>query len=414
MNFQLFVIPTIPGFLEDGARLRPIGRNNERFQQMLAEVRKICLLADELGFDCFSTSEHHFHSEGFEASVAPVLIYADLAARTKQIKFAPLGLVLPTWDPIRCAEEIAMLDHLTQGRVIAGFARGYQDRWVGVMGQKYKAVATLSDDSSADVRNREIFEEMFEIVKAAWCEDALEFKGKYYQVPHPYEEGIRGWPALEWTRERGAPGEVDEEGVLRKVCVIPRPYQEPHPPIFNAHSMSESTILWAAKVGSIPQILAGNPPHFTRLCELYRTEAAKHGRDLKLGENIGACRYVCIGKTREEAYEMLSKTAGWVWQRYFSQFGVHEALRYEGEDSPRPLEIKTTEDAAKRLVDHQIALVGTVDEIKRQLEPLARCHADGELEWFDWEVCQQGLLPTDEVLEQIELFGTKILPEFRN
>ena len=126
MKFDLMVLPTVPGTLEERAQLRPIGRNNERYQLMLEEVRQIAILADEMGIDAFSTTEHHFHSEGFEASVAPLLLYADLAARTKRIKFAPLGLVLPGWDPLRCAEELAILDHLTKGRVIAGFARGYQ------------------------------------------------------------------------------------------------------------------------------------------------------------------------------------------------------------------------------------------------------------------------------------------------
>ena len=135
MKFDLLILPSIPGTLEDRTALRPIGRNVERYQQMLQEMRDIAVLADEVGIDAFSTTEHHFHSEGFEASVAPLVLYADLAARTSRIKFAPLGLVLPGWDPIRCAEELAVLDNLTQGRVIAGFARGYQDRWVNVLGQ---------------------------------------------------------------------------------------------------------------------------------------------------------------------------------------------------------------------------------------------------------------------------------------
>src|SRR5436190_23468541 len=101
MKFSLFVLPTVPGTLEDRERLRPIGRNNERFQQMLEEVRTLCVMADEFGFDCFSTTEHHFHSEGYEASVAPLILYADLAARTKNISFAPLALVLPAHNPLR-------------------------------------------------------------------------------------------------------------------------------------------------------------------------------------------------------------------------------------------------------------------------------------------------------------------------
>ena len=55
-----------------------------------------------------------------------------------------------------------------------------------------------------------------------------------------------------------------------------------------------------------------------------------------------------------------------------------------------------------------------MDQVKRKIESLTRCHADGELEWFNWGVSQQGLLPIDVVLEQIELFGTKIMPEFQD
>ena len=92
MKFMLFVLPTVPGTLEDRKRLRPIGRNNERYQQMLDELRKLAVFADDAGFDVMATTEHHFHSEGYETSVAPLLLYADLAARTKRIKFSPLGL----------------------------------------------------------------------------------------------------------------------------------------------------------------------------------------------------------------------------------------------------------------------------------------------------------------------------------
>src|SRR5438128_4731326 len=130
MKFNLFMLPTIPATFEERERLRPIGRNNDRYQQMLQELRDIALLAEDMGFDALSTTEHHFHSEGFEASVAPLMLYTDLAARTKRIKFASLGLVLPTWDPIRVAEEIAVLDPLTKGRFIAGFARS-EERHVG-------------------------------------------------------------------------------------------------------------------------------------------------------------------------------------------------------------------------------------------------------------------------------------------
>ena len=227
MKFDIFCLPTVPGTLEDRAALRPIGRNNERYQQMLEELRTIAVMADEVGFDAFSTTEHHMHSEGFEASVAPLLLYADLAARTKRIKFAPLGLVLPSWDPIRCAEEIAILDHLTKGRVIAGFARGYQDRWTNVLGQQYRVSAATMDGSEVDLMNREVFEEVFDIIKLAWTEDAIEYNGKYYQIPVPYKEGISHWPPTEWTNTYGAPGRVgrrgDNSSGVRDTKAVPGP-----------------------------------------------------------------------------------------------------------------------------------------------------------------------------------------------
>ena len=201
MKFQLFVLPTVPGTLEDRERLRPIGRNNERYQQMLDEVRKLCVIADDAGFDCFSTTEHHFHSEGYEASVAPLLLYADLAARTKQIKFAPLALVLPARDPLRAAEEIAFLDHLTKGRVYAGFARGYQQRWVNVLGPARAGRGGAHGRQRRRQAQPRVHEEYIDIIYKAWTEDLLHYDGEYYQVPFPYEEGIRGWPVADWTRQ---------------------------------------------------------------------------------------------------------------------------------------------------------------------------------------------------------------------
>jgi Luciferase-like monooxygenase len=170
MKFALFILPTIPGTLAERRELRPIGRNRERYQQMLKEVRDIAVLADNVGIDLLCTTEHHFHSEGFEVSVAPLLLYADLAARTKRLKFAPLSLVIPAWDPIRLAEETAVLDHLTGGRFCIGLARGYQDRWVNVLGQHYGVKGAPMDGSADDLANRDVFEELIEVVKKAWTQ----------------------------------------------------------------------------------------------------------------------------------------------------------------------------------------------------------------------------------------------------
>jgi len=417
VKFQLFVLPTVPATMEEREKLRPIGRNNERFQMMIEEVRTLCTIADDAGFDCFSTTEHHFHSEGYEASVAPLLLYADLAARTKRIKFAPLALVLPAGDPLRAAEQVAYLDHLTKGRVYAGFARGYQQRWVNVLGQKVPVQAAPMDGGEVDQHNKRVHEEYIDLIYKAWDQDLLQYKGEFYQVPFPFEEGISGWPAAEWTRRFGAPGEIDEQGIIRGISVIPKPYQQPHPPAFQPFSVSESTIRHTARVGVMPMILVSNPPDFRRLCEIYREVAAENGRTLGLGQNVGAFRAVSFGNTREEGLALLEKTNFFGFNAYFAGFGFWEAFRFAEDAEKYPLDPYTplppSEWTMDRFVNVKYGLAGTVDQIKRQIEDVASIHeGDGELEWFSW-FFDQGLMPIDEARRQIELFAEHIIPAFQ-
>ncbi len=413
MKFDLMVFPTIPATPEERRALRPIGRNNERYQQMLDELRDLVVLADEVGFDAFSTTEHHFHSEGFECSIAPLMLYTDLAARTEQIKFAPLGLVIPGWDPIRCAEELAILDHLSKGRVIAGFARGYQDRWTNVLGQQYRVTSAPMDGSELDQHNRAVFEEVFTIIKKAWTEDSLEYDGQFYSIPFPYDTGITRWPAQEWTRTYGAPGELDDEGVIRRISVVPKPYQEPHPPIWQPFSVSESTIRWCATEQILPWMMTSYPGAFGELCNAYRDESEKGGRELALGEGVGAFRSISIGKTYDEAFALGARTTGWGFYAYFSQFGFMEVFRNPDEDGDEPLTFASQEHVYQRLVDHDFALCGTVDDVKRKLDSLARIHGDGELSWLSWAF-PQGLLTWDEARWQLETFVEELMPALRD
>jgi alkanesulfonate monooxygenase SsuD/methylene tetrahydromethanopterin reductase-like flavin-dependent oxidoreductase (luciferase family) len=416
MKFMLFVLPTVPGTLDDRKRLRPIGRNNERYQQMLDELRKIAVLADDAGFDAFATTEHHFHSEGYETSVAPLLLYADLAARTKRIKFAPLGLVLPAWDPLRAAEELAVLDHLTKGRIYAGFARGYQDRWVNVLGQQYHVTGAPMDGSAIDNHNRKVYEEMVQVVKKAWTEETLTFDGQYYKVPYPYEEGITRWPAAEWTRNYGAPGEIDEGGVIRKVCVVPRPYQQPHPPIFQPFSVSETTIRYTAQSGIVPWILVAHPPEFRRLSEVYLEVGREAGRNLKLGQGIGAFRAVHFGRTEEEAVELLRNTNYAGFRAYFGGFGFWEAFRTPEDAKKYPLDPYTPLPVEEWTIDRmrkvKYALAGTPTQVRAEIEKLSKIYDGGELEWFGW-FFDQGFMSWDETQRQIEYFVKEIVPHFR-
>jgi alkanesulfonate monooxygenase SsuD/methylene tetrahydromethanopterin reductase-like flavin-dependent oxidoreductase (luciferase family) len=405
-------MPTIPATNEEREELRPIGRSTERYQMMLEELRNIAILADELGIDAFSTTEHHFHTEGGEVSVNPVLLYADFAARTKNIMFAPMSIVLPTADPLRVAEDIAILDQLTKGRVAVAFARGYQKRWMKVLGQGTNEATGLGD--KGDDANRDVYDEKLEIVRLAWTEDAFEYNGNHYQVPYPYKEGIEGWPAPDWTRKFGADDELDENNVIRKIGIVPRPYQDPHPPIWAPFTLSKQSLIDCAKRGILPWVFEASPEGFNQWCKVYQEESAKAGFDRPLGQNIGAVRAITIGDTYDEAFELAAKTTGYEYHNYFNLFGFGEVFRNESDDtSVRPLKFKDEAAATKRMIEKGYQLCGTVDDVKKQIAALVKCHGDGALEWISWNFFYQGTVPYEEQARQLELFATKVWPEFK-
>jgi alkanesulfonate monooxygenase SsuD/methylene tetrahydromethanopterin reductase-like flavin-dependent oxidoreductase (luciferase family) len=410
MKVDLFAMPTVPATEEDRARLRPIGRNIDRYQMMIEELRDLAVLADQVGIEGFSTTEHHFHTEGGEAMPNSILLYADLAARTRNIHFIPMSVVLTAHNPIRVAEDIALLDHLSGGRVGVGFARGYQKRWVQVLSQ---GGPTAMQDADSDALNRERFYENIEIVLRAWTQDAFDYDGKHFKVPFPHE-GIEGWTPVDYTRRYGAPGEIDDEGRIRKVGVIPRPLQNPYPPVFIPVTGSPSTLYYAAERGFSPFIYASRPEQFRNSCEEYRRTAAEHGFDYALGQNVGAVRGLALGHTWDEAFEYVARTTGFEFQYYWSYFGLTEIFRDPAKDDPnKPVKFKDEYELAQRTIDLGWQLCGTVDQVKKQLDDLHRCHSDGALEWFQWNFFYQGKLSRDVQRWQLETFAEHVWPEFR-
>jgi alkanesulfonate monooxygenase SsuD/methylene tetrahydromethanopterin reductase-like flavin-dependent oxidoreductase (luciferase family) len=285
VKVNVFAMPTIPATLEERERLRPVGRSTERYQMMLQELRDLVKAADALGIDAFGTTEHHFHTEGGEACPNPLLMYSHLAGITERIAFIPMSIVLPAGDPIRIAEDVALFDQMYPGRVGVCFARGYQKRWIQVVTQRAKL--TSWEDEDADRVNREVFDEYLEVVLKAWTEETFDYDGKHYQVPYPHS-GIEGWAAPEWTRRYGADGEIDENGVIRRIGVIPPPYTKPHPPVFRPFAATPKTLYQAAAAGHVAVTQEGRAEQFGHWCAEYQRVAQEAGRDVRLGEGMGA------------------------------------------------------------------------------------------------------------------------------
>jgi alkanesulfonate monooxygenase SsuD/methylene tetrahydromethanopterin reductase-like flavin-dependent oxidoreductase (luciferase family) len=161
---MLHINPVVPASPQERERLRPIAHRTEKIQQMLQEMVELTQMAEDLGFEIVTYSEHHFYTEGMEAGATPTPHLLHLTSKTKRIKIGPLGFVLPTWDPIRLAEDVAWADQISRGRVIVGLARGVFPRWVNVLGQHYQAQPGVLGPE-AERHNREVFEELFHVVK---------------------------------------------------------------------------------------------------------------------------------------------------------------------------------------------------------------------------------------------------------
>lgn len=404
-----FFLPNLPGSLEDRKRLRPIAHHTEKWQQMFDEVVEVSKLAEDLGFEAVAFPEHHLHSEGMEMGSLPVLTQ-HVIHNTSTISVGPIGYVLPGWNPLRLALEIAWLDQLTKGRTHIGFARGYQSRWLNQMAQKIHVGATVSDQGEVDKTNREAFEEVFQILKLAWGDKPFRFKGKHYQYPTPFEEGTP-WLAHKWTAEYGSPGELNEAGNVQAIDIVPKPYQKPHPKLFQAFSMSEATIRWCAREAIIPTILEPNPERVRFFAEAYVEEAKAKGRTLALGESIGVFRGLYPGETPEKARALAEDgMAGVGFHEFFHWFGFTDAFRIPGDDEKygdQPL--PQSECTVDRLQKAKWALIGSSDDIRRGIDEVVEA---ANPEWFIWQG-DQGLLPIEEVKRMVEKIGKEVLPHYR-
>ena len=140
-------------------RLRPLGRNSERFQEFVDGLPYLAEAVDDLGLWGVSSIEHHFHSEGYEVGPNPGIIAAHLAGMTKRVRVGQLGYTMSAQSPLRVAEDAALLDHLTRGRCFVGFSRGYQSRWTNILGQHLGTKATLSPEGFSDVRRAMLTDE---------------------------------------------------------------------------------------------------------------------------------------------------------------------------------------------------------------------------------------------------------------
>lgn len=205
-----FVILAIPYMRRLGEQVGRAGSDPNRFQALMANLRTQMTFAESVGYTGFCMTEQHLQVEGIETTTNPLFWDYFVAQHTERIRVGQLGMNLTAVNPIQLAENLAMLDHFTGGRMFAGFTRGNTPRWTGTFGQHIGITATHSDKSEVDRRNRRAFEENWRLVKALWTQEVVSISGEFWQAP----------PAMDWSfapTSEWSPGSVTKEGKLKEI-----------------------------------------------------------------------------------------------------------------------------------------------------------------------------------------------------
>jgi len=392
------VIPTESE--EERIKLRPIGRNSEKYQATLRGWCDIIEEADRMGIWGATAIEHHFHSEGYEVSPNPGIINAFWGARTKNIHIGQLGYVMSAANPIRVAEETAILDHLMEGRTFVGFSRGFQSRWTDLLGQHIGTRATMSDGGKDDLLNREIFEEAVEIVIKSWTQDSIEHNSERWQIPFPYAEGHRGWEMVDWTAKMGAYGEVGSDRELRRISVVPAPYTKPHPPVFIASNSSQRTIEYAGRNGFIPAYFAKSS-QVADFGPYYLKESSKAGYKFSPGQNQAIVRMPRIANNLSDAREDIARFDGMIFKHFYQNF-LPAALRAKANvQMETPLE-----DLVDPMLSTGLFMGGSVSEIRDQFIEQWK-HLPAEYVILIYHYAQQ---PKESVIKNLKLFMEEVKP----
>src|SRR5271156_2087722 len=147
------------------------------FQRTLVDEVRQGILAERLGYNYLFYTEHHFQPEGGEFSPNPLLTQSAIAAQTKRIRLGQMANILPWWHPIRLAEQAAMLDVISGGRLELGIGRGHQPREAEVFGRPLGS--TIQDQE----RNRAYSHEAYEIILKAWTQPSFFHQGQFFTIP---------------------------------------------------------------------------------------------------------------------------------------------------------------------------------------------------------------------------------------
>lgn len=335
----------------------------EAFQEVFAQVD----LAEAVGLEGVWLAERHFASgDRGQPSIAaaPIILATAIASRTTRLRVGTGVYVLPLNHPIRIAEEVATLDYVSQGRFSLGVGRsGFTTAYEGY-GYAYG-------------ESRARLQECLDILVKAWTQERFSHDGEYYQ--------------------------------FHDVCVTPKPFQKPHPPIYMAATTVE-TFPVAGRLGRhlFVGVRRNSIAGAQESINVYRQswQAAGHA-----GQGDVTLRMpVYVGDTRAQAIGDAEKTTVQYYRRLGENLrrSVGRAGTAASEDRARMAE-ELAQISYETLLRGWV-VYGSADEVTERLQQLQE---ELDLSGVILEMNPGGLLPNERVLHSLRLFGEQVAPHFR-
>jgi alkanesulfonate monooxygenase SsuD/methylene tetrahydromethanopterin reductase-like flavin-dependent oxidoreductase (luciferase family) len=349
---------------------------NQRLTEVFDTAAALAEATDALGYETLWLAEHHFQHEGYECIPNIPMLAVHLAQRTRRVKIGCAFNIVPTWHPLRLAEDYATADILTGGRVVFGVGRGYHSREVESFGNP------LLDGEA----NRELFEEQVEIILKAFGQESFAHRGKHYTLPP--EVPYRGYR-------------------LKELTLVPRPLRMPVEVWQPIVSGSGRSLDFMARHGIKGVISATAESVVERWLHDYQDAARRHGRALGLGQDVILGFRMCLDETAERAIERA--------RPYFEEHAKFMAplgmLRYS-EEHVTAVAARQPQSPTGATLENGVAnrswLCGPPRDVVAYLKELEAKYPGLEHVMIAWALGT----PRDLMLEQLSRFAKEVMPAF--
>jgi alkanesulfonate monooxygenase SsuD/methylene tetrahydromethanopterin reductase-like flavin-dependent oxidoreductase (luciferase family) len=322
---------------------------------------------EELGFDEVWFTEHHFIDYGL--SVDPSSLAAAAASRTRRVRIGLAAAILPFHHPLRLAEQMALVDIISNGRLDVGVGRGNRP-------------AEFAGYRIPQIESRDRFEETVEILRLAWTQERFSFHGRFF--------------------------DFDD------VRIIPKPLQQPHPPIYQV-CVSKDGIENTALRGwpMLNSVLTGPVDQLVANRDTYVATLEKSGRNpadiAALLARWGVSRQIYVADTDAQALAEARSAEMW-YQDSFRRFVVPERIE-DAHPSLQPGFRAMAEKLGKVTWDdlvRETLAFGSPDTVARHIEHMRDLGVGQVLCWMNF-----GGLPQDRIRRSMELFAREVMPRFR-